>query len=328
MDLEIAINDFINFCKIEKEFSEHTILAYNQSLIEFIQYFEQDYGYIPTVSDIKANEIRPFLGYLNDKGLKKNSLRLKLSAIKSLFKYLRKKEIILINPTLSISTPKREKKLPSFLTKTEVESLISKKIIKKKTKINAENNIENKGESKTDNVNYDLVENSYSTKNEDRDTALIELIYSGGFRVSEVLNLKLKDIDFNKNLVKVLGKGNKERIVPIGNNAIQSLNKYLKVRNNLPAQTQFIFLNSEHKKMSSNSAYYIINHRMKGITEIKQKSPHTLRHSFATHLLDNGADINSVSELLGHNSLSTTQIYTHISIERLKDAYKLAHPKA
>jgi integrase/recombinase XerC len=109
MDLEIAINDFINFCKIEKEFSEHTITAYNQSLLEFIEYFEQDYGYIPTVTDLKANEIRPFLGFLNDKGLKKNSLRLKLSAIKSLFKYLRKKEIILINPTLSIATPKKKK---------------------------------------------------------------------------------------------------------------------------------------------------------------------------------------------------------------------------
>ncbi len=326
MDLEIAINDFINFCKIEKEFSEHTILAYNQALLEFIEYFEKDYGYIPTVSDIKANEIRPFLGFLNDKGLKKNSLRLKLSAIKSLFKYLRKKEVILINPTLSIATPKKEKKLPSFLTKTEMENLI---LNRKSTKAKNSNSFNTqKKEHSLIKTEKEISSNAKNSQNEERDIALIDLIYSGGFRVSEVLNLQLKDIDFNKNLVKVLGKGKKERIVPVGNKAILSLNKYLSVRKNLPAKTHFIFLNTICEKMSSNSAYYIINHRMKGITEIKQKSPHTLRHSFATHLLDNGADINSVSEFLGHNSLSTTQIYTHISIERLKDAYKLAHPKA
>jgi integrase/recombinase XerC len=201
------------------------------------------------------------------------------------------------------------------LTKSEIENLISNNKTLNQNK-NITNNIEN----------ISIEENN--SNNETRDKALIELIYSGGFRVSEVLNLQIKDIDFNKNLIKVLGKGKKERIVPVGNKAILSLKNYLSIRKNLPANTHFIFLNSKNEKMSSNSAYYIINHRMKGITEIKQKSPHTLRHSFATHLLDNGADINSVSELLGHNSLSTTQIYTHISIERLKDAYKLAHPKA
>lgn len=299
MKLEIAIDNFINYCKNEKAFSEHTIISYNHTLINFIDYFENDYGYIPEVKQIKPNDIRPFLGYLNDKGLKKNSLRLKLSAVKSLFKFLRKKEIIEVNPTSSISSPKKEKKLPSFLTKNEMTNLFE---------------------------TFDLdSDNNFSI----RDKALIDLIYSGGFRVNEVLQLTINDINLNSNTLKVLGKGNKERIVPIGKSAIDSIKAYLKIRNEIALTTEnSLFVNTKGKALSANSAYFIVNKKMKGITETKQKSPHTLRHTFATHLLDNGADINSVSEMLGHSSLSTTQVYTHVSIERLKNAYKLAHPKA
>lgn len=299
MKLEIAIDNFINYCKNEKAFSEHTIISYNHTLINFIDYFENDYGYIPEVNQIKPNDIRPFLGYLNDKGLKKNSLRLKLSAVKSLFKFLRKKEIIEVNPTSSISSPKKEKKLPSFLTKNEMTNLFE-----------------------TFDVDSD---DNFSI----RDKALIDLIYSGGFRVNEVLQLKIVDINLNSNTLKVLGKGNKERIVPIGKSAIDSIKTYLKIRNEIALATEnSLFVNTKGKALSANSAYFIVKKKMKGITETKQKSPHTLRHTFATHLLDNGADINSVSEMLGHSSLSTTQVYTHVSIERLKNAYKLAHPKA
>jgi integrase/recombinase XerC len=299
MKLEIAIDNFINYCKNEKAFSEHTIISYNHTLINFIDYFENDYGYIPEVNQIKPNDIRPFLGYLNDKGLKKNSLRLKLSAVKSLFKFLRKKEIIEVNPTSSISSPKKEKKLPSFLTKNEMTNLFE-----------------------TFDVDSD---DNFSI----RDKALIDLIYSGGFRVNEVLQLKIVDINLNSNTLKVLGKGNKERIVPIGKSAIDSIKTYLKIRNEIALATEYsLFVNTKGKALSANSAYFIVKKKMKGITETKQKSPHTLRHTFATHLLDNGADINSVSEMLGHSSLSTTQVYTHVSIERLKNAYKLAHPKA
>ena len=299
MKLEIAIDNFINYCRNEKAFSEHTIISYNQTLINFIDYYENDYGLVPEVNQIKPNDIRPFLGYLNDKGLKKNSLRLKLSAVKSLFKYLRKKGIIDVNPTSSISSPKKEKKLPSFLTKNEISNLFE----------------------------------TFDTDSDDnfsiRDKALIDLIYSGGFRVNEVLQLKVNDINLSSKTLKVLGKGNKERIVPIGKSAIDSLKSYLKIRSEIADASEIsLFVNTKGKKLSANSAYFIVNKKMKGITETKQKSPHTLRHTFATHLLDNGADINSVSEMLGHNSLSTTQVYTHVSIERLKNAYKLAHPKA
>lgn len=299
MKLETAIDNFIHYCKNEKAFSEHTIIAYNHTLISFIDYFENDYGFTPEIDKIKPNDIRPFLGYLNDKGLKKNSLRLKLSAVKSLFKYLRKKGIIEVNPTTSISSPKKEKKLPSFLTKNEMTNL------------------------------FETFDNNSEDNFAIRDKALIDLIYSGGFRVNEVLQLKINDINLSSNTLKVLGKGNKERIVPIGKSAIESIKSYLKVRGELAATTEnSLFVNTKGKALSANSAYFIVNKKMKGITETKQKSPHTLRHTFATHLLDNGADINSVSEMLGHSSLSTTQVYTHVSIERLKNAYKLAHPKA
>lgn len=299
MSLSEAIEKFLDYCNYEKNFSEHTILTYKQSLINLQQYFKEEYDTVPEVEYIKGNDLRPFLGYLSDKTLKKNSLRLKLSAVKSLFKFLRKKGYIKDNPTISISTPKKEKKLPSFLTKNEVSNLI-------------------------ENINSD--EHDYFAQ---RDKALIELIYSGGFRISEVLSLKVSGLNLSSNTLKVLGKGNKERIVPIGEKAISSLKKYLIIRNKIAhSGEQTLFVNTKGKALSPNSAYFIINKKMKGITETKQKSPHTLRHSFATHLLDNGADINSVSEMLGHNSLSTTQIYTHVSIERLKEAYKQAHPKA
>lgn len=299
MQLNFAIDLFLKYCSDEKAYSENTIIAYNHTLLDFIDYFENDYGFIPEITKLKANDIRPFLGYLDDKGFKKNSLRLKLSAIKSLFKFLRKKGYLEINPTTSISSPKKEKKLPSFLTKNEINNLIL-------------------GFEEKENDEFDT-----------RDKALIELIYSGGFRISEVLNLKVNEVNFTNNTLKVLGKGKKERIVPIGQSAQIAIKEYLKVRG-LIANTgeTSLFVNTKGKALSANSAYFIINRKMKGVTETKQKSPHTLRHSFATHLLDNGADINSVSEMLGHSSLSTTQIYTHVSIERLKNAYKQAHPKA
>ncbi len=159
---------------------------------------------------------------------------------------------------------------------------------------------------------------------------MLDLIYSSGLRISEVLQLKMRNMDFSNKTVKVLGKGNKERIVPLGSKSIQSLKPYLDFRKAIlsTASKDYVFLSDKGKPLTRFNAYYYIHQAMSLYTDSKKKSPHVLRHTFATHLLDKGADIQSVSEMLGHNSLSTTQIYTHISIERLKDAYKKAHPKA
>ena len=297
MKLSRSIKLFIDYLEQEKAYSKHTLSSYLKSLEQFYDYFKSEFDAEPNIEEIEAEDIRPFLGWLHDQGKGKNSLRLKISAIKSFFKFNYKKEYIKSNPAAAISTPKLEKKLPSFLRKNEVEELIEK---------------------------FDPMKMIGS-----RNIALIELIYSSGLRISEALTLKVKQINFQSKQIKVLGKGNKARIIPVGEKALNALKNYLILRKDLGInQLPNLFITSNGKALDQSGAYRMINSAMKGITESPQKSPHTLRHSFATHLMDNGADINSVSEMLGHSSLSTTQIYTHMSVERLKEQYKQAHPRA
>jgi len=298
MKFDKAIESFFSYCEIEKNYSPLTIEAYKNALNEFYNYFIIEFETEPNIELIDADDIRPFLGYLHDKGNAKSSLRLKISAVKSFYKYAKKQGFIKSNAASTISTPKAEKKLPSYLLENEVNNLLE-------------------SIDKDDPISL-------------RNKALIELIYSCGLRISEALSIKISDLNFNDKVIKVLGKGKKQRIIPIGKEAIKSLEFYLKVRHNLSTHlnNNSLFLVNNGKTLNYHSAYRMIKKMMQGHTNSPQKSPHVLRHSFATHLMDNGADINSVSEMLGHSSLSSTQIYTHISIERLKDAYKNAHPKA
>lgn len=298
MNLNEAIEKFLKYCEIERNYSANTILTYQLALAQFIDFIIEEFGEAPKVEEIEYNDIRPFLGYLKKLGHSNNSLRLKLSAVKSFFKFCYKKKIIEKNPASVVPTPKKSCKLPNFLLKTEIDLLMDK--FDKQDPISA------------------------------RNLALIELLYSSGLRISEALQLNYQDIDFQNRTVKVLGKGSKERIVPIGERAILAISNYLVLRNCLvkDSREKALFLSLRGKRMNSVNAYRVINQALKDITEASQKSPHILRHSFATHLLDNGADIQAVSEMLGHSSLSTTQIYTHISVEKIKEAYKKAHPRA
>jgi integrase/recombinase XerC len=298
MELYNAIRDFLEYCEIERNYSDKTIESYRLALSQFYDYFKSEYGNIPLLEELTPNDVRPFLGYLHDIGLSKSSLRLKMSAVKSFFKFCLKKDLLDNNPASLISIPKREKKLPSFLLEKEVGKMMNN--------FNKEDPIEL------------------------RNLALAELLYSSGLRISECLNLNIGDIDQQRKSVKVTGKGNKQRVIPIGSKAIAAIIEYSKRREELlnGSFEKALFLTRDGKRLSPSSAYRVINRAMSGITESPQKSPHVLRHSFATHLLDGGADIQSVSEMLGHSSLSSTQVYTHISVERLKSAYKKAHPKA
>jgi site-specific recombinase XerD len=205
---------------------------------------------------------------------------------------------MLKNPANILTAPKVEKKLPSFLQAKEVVILMQ---------------------------SFDR-----STPTGSRDAALAELLYGSGLRISEALQLELHSVDRRRSSVRVMGKGSKERIVPVGKATLDALQTYSALRSGFhaPVTETALFLNNNGKRMTPSQAWSVINKAMHGITESKQKSPHVLRHSFATHLLDNGADIQAVSEMLGHASLSTTQVYTHVSVERLKAAYKQAHPKA
>lgn len=298
MKLHKAMQQFLDYCNVEKNFSEHTISSYRLALNQFYDYLAEFDELIPDLEKIESDDIRPYLGWLHDKGLGRNSLKQKISAVKSFFKFCYRKGLLPNNPASAISTPKKEQKLPTFLLESEIDELLAK----------FDNN---------DPIGA-------------RNLAITELLYSSGLRISEALSLNVSDINFSRCSVKVKGKGNKERIVPIGEKALHALSEYLLKRSEIDKNhtEKALFLTKTGKRLDPASAYKIINYAMEGVTESPQKSPHVLRHSFATHLMDRGADIKSVSEMLGHKSLSSTQVYTHVSIERLKKAYKDAHPKA
>lgn len=293
-----AVRQFLEYCEIERGYSNKTIVAYDHALSQFSEYLIELHEKLPIVDSIKIDDIRFFLGWLHDKNLKTKSIRLKLAAVKSFFKFCTKRSLISSNPSLLVVTPKVEKKLPSFLQADEIESLMS---------------------------SFDS-----ATPIGSRNLAIAELLYGSGLRVSEISAINLGEINQHDNSLKILGKGKKERIVPLGRKSLEALKAYLLLRDQLakPNSESALFLSTRGFRILPAEIYRIIHKALLPITESPQKSPHVLRHSFATHLLDNGADIHAVSEMLGHSSLSTTQIYTHISVERLRNAYNQAHPRA
>lgn len=296
MKINQALDLFFEYCKFERNFSQNTILTYTKALEQLKIFLMDSFGEEVDIVLLDSEDIRPFMGYMHDKGIKRNSLRLKTAAVKSFFKFLYQKEYIESNPTDMIHTPKKEKKLPNYLTIKEIDNMLSS-------------------------INLETFEGK-------RALALIEIIYSCGLRISEAINIKLNDFSNNYSSVKVLGKGSKERIIPIGGKAKESIINLIQAIKSEKIKSNYLFVKISGEQLDRFTAYRIINKTIEGFSEVSQKSPHILRHSFATHLIDNGADITSVKEMLGHTSLSTTQIYTHVSIERLKNAYKKAHPKA
>ncbi|MES2764961.1 MAG: site-specific tyrosine recombinase/integron integrase [Bacteroidota bacterium] len=297
MQLHLAIRAFIEYCEIEKNYSEHTLRAYQHALEEFYDFLKESFDEIPELNVLKAEDVRPFLGWLHEKGLNKKSLRVKIAAVKSFFAFCQKRGISDRNPAALVSSPKVDKKIPSFLQNSEAENLLK---------------------------SFDI-----STVKGARDAAICELFYSCGLRLNELLKARLQDVNYTQNTIRVFGKGRKERVIPVGGKALISLKTYLLKRNELlKIPSDLIFLSSRGAELNPSVVYRMVRAAMGNITESQKKSPHVLRHTFATHLLDAGADITAVSEMLGHASLSTTQIYTHVSVERLKNAYKKAHPKA
>ncbi|MBK7033486.1 MAG: tyrosine recombinase [Ignavibacteria bacterium] len=298
MQFSVAIRMYLTALDVEKASSEHTVLAYAKALEQFQAFLEESWGSEPAVADIKEADIRPFLGWLHDKGLAKRSLRMKLAAVRSFFKFLVRSGELDHNPASLLTSPKIDKKLPSFLQQKEADDL------------------------------WDVFD--LTTVSGRRDRVLCELLYGSGLRLSEALQLDLGDINIRQRTVRVVGKRSKERVVPVTQESIKSIDLYLEMRGQLAPSPEdpALFLGDRGKRLTSVSAWRIVKRSLGTITEAQRKSPHMLRHSFATHLLDNGADLSAVSDMLGHSSLSTTQIYTHVSVERLKDAYKKAHPRS
>ncbi len=286
------VDRFLRFLEAEKNASPHTIKNYRSDLIEFFGFLGKC-----SLADVNYLSIRRFLAHLKEKEFLRSTVSRKLACLKSFFKYLTREHLVLANPASGIATPKRERRLPSFLETKEVEHLIET----------------TKGDS-------------WEMK---RDRAILETLYSSGIRVSELVGLNWEHVDLLSGLLKVRGKGKKERIVPIGSCASDAIKDYMDVtQTDSNSNSVPLFLNRSKTRLTDRSVRRIILKCAKRAALKKGISPHTLRHTFATHLLDRGADLRSVQELLGHAHLSTTQIYTHVSAKRLREAYDQAHPRA
>lgn len=288
------INTFSNFLVNERNVSNHTLEAYLRDITQFAAFVAAEKGEQTTVDKIDHLLLRRYLAGLG-KGLKKSSIGRKLAAIKSFFHYLQRSGIISGNPAELVATPKKENRLPFHLNIDQTTTLVE-----------APNNEED----------HAL-----------RDRAVLELLYSCGIRVSELTALNIAHLDPAAGMVRVMGKGGKERIVPVGSKAVTAVIGYLAERGN-PAGDAPLFLNTRGSRINRRSVARIIDLHVRQIASFRNISPHTLRHTFATHMLEGGADLRAIQELLGHASLSTTQKYTHVSIDKLMEAYDKAHPKA
>lgn len=292
--MQRSISQFIQYLATERNVSPHTIEAYASDLAQFAEFVHHERGTGAGSDAVDHLLIRRWLALLH-KDHQKSSIGRKLAAVRSFFKYLVREGVAAKNPAELVSTPKKEKRLPYHLNIDEVTALV---------------------ESPRERGILAL-----------RDRAILETLYSCGIRVSELTGLNVGEVDLEACLVRVLGKGGKERVVPVGRHARQAIADYLLARDNPPSDAPFL-LNARGGRLTSRSVARTVDKYIVRLATIRKISPHTLRHTFATHLLEAGADLRAIQELLGHSSLSTTQKYTHVSIDRLMEVYDKAHPKA
>jgi integrase/recombinase XerC len=293
-----ALQFFLDYLKFQKRYSQHTIISYQNDLVSFFDFIQLTFG-DTSLADIKATFVRSWLASLKEQGMEAKSITRKISTLKSFFKYQLKEQVIALSPMGTIISPKINKRLPQFVDKTDINTLFS----------------------------YVEFPDDWQGRT---DRVLLQLFYNTGIRQAELVGLKENQVDGYKKSIKVLGKGNKERIIPISPELLELLKAYMANKRKLFEEYNgdVLLVNSKGKKLYPRYVYTAVNKYLSKITTISKKSPHVLRHTFATHLMNNGADLNAVKELLGHSSLAATQIYTHNSIEKLKDIHKKAHPKA
>ena len=295
---ETHIQIFLDYLKFQKRYSQHTIVSYQNDLEDFFDFIETQYGTL-SLPEISATFIRTWLAELKLKKIASKSINRKISTLKSFFKYQLRKETITVTPMATIVSLKVSKRLPGFIEEKEIENLF--------------NNVEfaDTWEGKTIRLT-------------------LQIFYLTGMRLSELINLKDSQIDYSNSNIKVLGKGNKERIIPVNKTLLFDIVNYKKdkILQTLNLDEDHLLINEKGKKLQAKYVYNKVKEYLSKVTTNQRKSPHILRHSFATHLTGNGADINAVKELLGHSTLAATQIYTHNSIEKLKDIHKRSHPKS
>ena len=284
---------FINYLSSEKRFSVHTITSYSNDINQFFLFLSKEYKIESELSEVNFQIVRSWIASLLEKGVAPRSVNRKISTLKTFFKFLIREGVIQESPMLKVVAPKSKKRLPLFVEEDQIESLLN-------------------------GVEFD---DGFIGE---RDKLIIELFYVTGIRLSELINIKISDLNFDNNLVKVLGKRNKERLIPLSSRIVKELQFFIenyKIDN-------YLFTNLGGTKVYTKLVYRVVNKYIGKISSINKKSPHILRHTFATHMLNHGADINAIKELLGHANLSATQVYTHNTIEKLKSVYKQAHPRA
>ena len=293
------IQSFLDYLKFEKRYSAHTIRSYHDDLVQFFDFLDKQFGKL-TLKEISSSFVRSWLASLKDDDITARTINRKISTLKSFFKFQLKQGKIENTPMGNIISPKISKRLPVFIKEKDLVDLT----------------------------------NALNTNTEDWDSLntkmLITIFYSTGMRLSELINLKEKQVDFSRKQLKILGKGNKERIIPVGMELLDIIRDYINEKRKVFEKTDdTLFVSSKGKKLYSKYAYNLVRSILtEEVKTLDKKSPHVLRHTFATHLMNNGANLDAVKELLGHASLASTQVYTHNTIEKLKNVYKKAHPKA
>lgn len=293
----MIIQQFIKYLTFEKRYSPHTILAYEKDLSAFKSFLSESYE-ISDLEIVESQHIRSWVVSLMRNNVTNRTINRKVASLKSFYKYLQVHFNSHQNPTNEVITPKIKTRLPTFVKITEITKLLE---------------------------SFEEADDYLSV----RDKMVIELLYVTGIRRSELMALIYPNINFQKGFIKVLGKRQKERLIPISNDLSDKLKTYWTVRQeNFETDDMHFFLTKKGKPLYPKAIYNIVKKYLEGFTTVEQKSPHTLRHSFATHLLNNGAELNAIKELLGHESLAATQIYTHTTLNKLKSAYLKAHPKA
>lgn len=293
MNLEI----FLNFLKYEKRYSAHTITAYENDLHQFILFGTNLVGDF-SLEQVDYHLIRQWIISLMNEGSVSRTVNRKISTLKSFYRFLHREGLIATNPTDHVIMPKMAKKLPEFVQEKEINFLLDGQFF---------------------GTDFEGV----------RDRAILTFFYSSGIRLSELVNLRFADLNLDTQVVKVTGKRNKDRLIPFPVEMSQVLKVYIQMRNALfPDAGNILFLTSKGDPVYSKLIYRVVNKHLSLVTTIDKKSPHILRHSYATHLLNRGADLNAIKELLGHANLAATQVYTHTSFEQLKKVYKQAHPRA
>lgn len=296
MATNMFMDSFIGFLRVEKNYSQHTVRSYVNDLRafqEFIAGIDESFSFV----DADVDMVRAWVAGLMDAGAAPSSVARKLSALRMFYDYLRAEGAVATNPAVSVKAPKQRKKLPVFVKEDDMDYLLDESVF----------------------------DEGYGGC---RDRMIIMLFYSTGVRLSELVGLDVGDVDLGKSVIKVFGKRSRERVIPFGAEMKHAMQWYLECRMALQSAENALFLSGSGRRMSRSAVYRMVREKLSGVTSIKKKSPHVLRHSFATAMLNNDAELGAVKELLGHKRLATTEVYTHLTFEELKRSYNKAHPRA